>query len=215
MTSRSDRTKPSLDGDAEITRADAARLLGVNADAVKRLESTGELRPWRIDGATRWFKRGEVEAVLAKRAAPPPPPPELVAVHDPETVSRTFAMFRAQATLDEIVAELGLVPEVVRRLYDQWSTPLGRSVADARATEAEAAREAKRRAVEADREHQAMMDEWERDETERRAQRAAAERQRAQEIEALERARREFDDARAKREAERQARLAANAKLRG
>jgi excisionase family DNA binding protein len=52
-----------------IFTGETARILNVNEDTVRRLESRGELCAKRIGPGVRLFSRAEAEQLVAKRAA--------------------------------------------------------------------------------------------------------------------------------------------------
>lgn len=187
--------KPSLaDNDSRtelITRREAAALLGLSEATVRRREGT-ELPVTVGDDGVHRFRREDVDAYAAS-IAPAPPPPEASTA----TIRRAFELFASGATLPEIVVALDIPPSEVRRLYAEWTAPLG-------ATPRQVAEEDPERRV--DRDYRSSMRAWE---EERRALAKQQEREdealRRQQA-AIEEARREIDRKRESTFAERRGR---------
>ena len=59
---------PPRDLDELMTPSEAARVLGLSADAVRSLSDTGRLPTLKTVGGRRLFRRGDVEKLAAARA---------------------------------------------------------------------------------------------------------------------------------------------------
>jgi excisionase family DNA binding protein len=72
---QADRSAPKLAGMSDqraaqlLTPSEAARLLGISADSVRRLSNNGELPTVKTTGGFRVFKRADVERLAHQRAA--------------------------------------------------------------------------------------------------------------------------------------------------
>jgi hypothetical protein len=103
---------------ATITRNEVASMLGVSLATVRRMEGKS-LHPRMVDGAWR-FEVDEVKNI--QRA------PNSVVKRSPsegEVAAEIFRRFDEGQSLRRIVSECRQAPSVVRRLYREWSAPLG------------------------------------------------------------------------------------------
>jgi hypothetical protein len=97
-----------------IGRATAARLLATSRSAIVRMERRGVLHPTIDAQGQRWFSAIEVSQVAAARRS-------RVASADPnEIAARAFELFDQHVPLHEVVTELRIAPERVRRLRHDW-----------------------------------------------------------------------------------------------
>jgi DNA-binding transcriptional MerR regulator len=101
-----------------LRRSEVAALLGVHISTIRRMEGK-RLRPVRDGEGVHYFDRREVEELAAKRGRETKPSGRLAA--------RVYKLLREGKTIGEIVFETELCPEEVRALFEQFSTPLGRS----------------------------------------------------------------------------------------
>lgn len=130
-----------------MRRHAVARHLQVSIARVKALEAEGKLHPRKDDDG--WhvsFDRAEVMA-FAETYRPKQPTGRRRAaprVERPAASGRVagllFAAFKANKDLRDIVTEYNVPPELVRRLYREWKTPLEEGERQ-RAAEHAAARE--------------------------------------------------------------------------
>jgi len=100
---------------------DVARALGVSRQRVYQLIDDGRIRAVQRPGgdSVKLFTAEEIERVRVIRATPRTNrSPAEIMIHAAE-------LFARGADLMVCVRELNLGPTKVRRLYDQWRTPLG------------------------------------------------------------------------------------------
>jgi hypothetical protein len=113
-------TRPSGSSSAQIgglTRGQVAQQLRIGITTVHRMRVQGQLHP-RRDGAGAWrYDPAEVVRLAAKRGVPG-------ARTEGEIAARVFQMLDQGAGLREIVMEVRLVPQEVRRLYADYKTSL-------------------------------------------------------------------------------------------
>ncbi|MBM4354673.1 MAG: MerR family transcriptional regulator [Deltaproteobacteria bacterium] len=110
-----------------MTRAKAARSLGVGISTVRRMEERGELHP-AIDPATRerLFDPGEIARVAASRdrevcGGDPTAPPMVAAVWtEGDLAAAVFELLDAGQTLVSIVVELHAPPEQIEKAAQAW-----------------------------------------------------------------------------------------------
>lgn len=152
-----------------LTRGQAAAALGVSKSTVRRMESTGALRPVAVVGGVRYFAPQDVEA-LAVRSHHAASVGDLAAV--------TFRRFNEGATLRDLVIELRQPPEVLRELRRQWSMDWEAGEKERRRQEAAARDEREAR------EHERLMRQYDRDarEAEKLAARAAEQEREAERL---------------------------------
>ncbi len=107
-----------------ITRAVAARLLGVSKTTVRNLERRGTLHPQGGDGEERTFDAQELAAVAETIRARPRARPGVARSTgrpvDGRTAARVFRSLRAGLSHEEIVIKHNLLPEIVSKLFVQW-----------------------------------------------------------------------------------------------
>jgi excisionase family DNA binding protein len=75
-----------MDNEQLMTASDAARILGVVPNSVRRMTDTGELPAIRTVGGFRLMKQSDVERLAAERAERPKRRGALLALPEPETV---------------------------------------------------------------------------------------------------------------------------------
>jgi hypothetical protein len=99
---------------------EVAKVLHTTTSGIDYLCRTGALLCIRDDRGYRWFDPGEVKALAAARGVESP--------ITGATCARVFELFDAHTPLPEIVKQLSILPEQVRKLWLEYSTPLGRDV---------------------------------------------------------------------------------------
>ena len=105
-----------------LTREEVAKLLGVHASTVRRMERRGELHATKNEHGHHMHAFSEVIALLARRAR------EHVrtgheARDEGEDASRAFQMFRDAKSVNDVVIALKLAPHYVRELYAEFIAP--------------------------------------------------------------------------------------------
>jgi excisionase family DNA binding protein len=117
--------------DGWLTRAQAAKLLGISKTRVQQLDERGDLRSVKDErGRCRYDPIDVLELVEHRRDEGIPPSSEL---------DRLFEMFRERRTILEIRLATGYSTETIRRLYAEYRTPVDRDyerVAEAREAKA-------------------------------------------------------------------------------
>ncbi len=122
-----------------LTRTSVARLLGISERRVRQLRDQGKLHPTTNREGVHFYERSEIMKLAAARANSSDPRlrkkgvPVILA-------ARVFEMFDNGATLSQIVQDTQQTPDVVRALYVEYSTPLGKAPATAPDPNAELAR---------------------------------------------------------------------------
>jgi DNA-binding transcriptional MerR regulator len=101
-----------------LRRSEVAALLGVHISTIRRMEGK-RLSPVRNHDGVHYFDRREVEELAAERGRETKPSGQLAA--------RVYKLLREGKTIGEIVFDTELSPVEVRALFEQFSTPLGRS----------------------------------------------------------------------------------------
>jgi DNA-binding transcriptional MerR regulator len=97
-------------------RARVARELGVHITRVRQLEKAGRLKPAIDKDGVRLYDPRAVRAFVKQR-----PPRVLV---QGELASKVFRMLDDGHSLKQIVIDLKLPPETVRKLHDEYRRPL-------------------------------------------------------------------------------------------
>jgi hypothetical protein len=112
-----------------LVRAEVATRLGLSISGVRRLE-WDRLHP-KADNRGVWrFDPAEVDAVAATmppragRAIPLANRKERAAARKGRLAARVFRMFARRMGLPQIVVATKQPPEVIRKLYTEWSTSL-------------------------------------------------------------------------------------------
>ena len=100
-----------------LTRAQAARELGLTKSGVRVAQDRGELVGELVDGV-HVFRFDHVRAVARKRR-------RKRAGTQGKLAARVFALFAEGASLVDVVRRLRVTPERVRKLWAQYRTPLG------------------------------------------------------------------------------------------
>jgi len=131
-------------------------MLGVSRTRVRQLEGQA-LHPRQNESGVYQFDRTEVLRLVASRTGTTSPKQPSIPGH---LVAHVFRLFRAGTPLVEIVIETELDLEIIKQLFDEYTTPLG--APSRAASEAKARRE--------DDEQEALQREWERERRSRRAQ---------------------------------------------
>jgi excisionase family DNA binding protein len=163
--------------EALLTVSEAAKRLGVGPSRIAQLVKAGRLPvaarqpPGRGGIEPQLFRRSDVDAYAVTRTAAP------VAFQskrrqEARAAVRAFELFAEGRSLAEVCRELEEPPNVVRRLYAEWLTPLG-AAPPKRPEDAEA---------EKDREHRDFLAQLERD---GEASREASRKRRARFLERL------------------------------
>lgn len=100
---------------ARYTRAQVARVLGVNRRTVQRLEGV-ELHP-AIEKGVHRFEPDEVHAYAKRRD-------QIQPLGEGELAAAVFSQLQAGRQLTDIVLELRVPPRVVRELHREWKLDL-------------------------------------------------------------------------------------------
>lgn len=116
----------------EISRVEAAGLLGITPEALRYRETTGSIVPARRTSGGRiggsglaWYKREDIEK-LKKEAEDLAEVKAKGVLRDPSVqLLKAFDLFRRGATLEECIRVLGWTPDKVRKAHAEWKTPLG------------------------------------------------------------------------------------------
>jgi len=108
-----------------LTR-DAARLLQVSRRRVRQFGDEGRLRYEIVIDNIRAYHKHDVQRLAATRAISDDPRIRKNGGGplDGRLVAEVFECFRREMTLPEIVEQLRYPPELIRRLFDEYSTPL-------------------------------------------------------------------------------------------
>jgi len=105
-----------------ISRKEAMQRLQLSLNGIKSTETRGLLRSRKDATGHVFYDPAEVDALAAKKQIPLQSPSE-------ESLAlRAFDLFEQNKTMAECVRVLGVAPQVVRRLYLEWVTPLGEAV---------------------------------------------------------------------------------------
>jgi hypothetical protein len=100
--------------------AAAARALHMTRSGVEYLIRKGALSFEKDSAGIHWFDPAEIKACAAARGIEAP--------YNGQTCRRVFEMFDEGRTLPDIVKELAILPEQVRKLWLEYRTPLGKDV---------------------------------------------------------------------------------------
>lgn len=129
-----------------LTMGEAAKALGVSRGRVYALVQRGQLVPVgyvpSAQGPSACFDPKEIASRKNAKAAAGTAG---IVMADPKKnahlTTRAFELFRAGRSLEECVAALQESPSTVRKLYAEWQTPLGESLAKANKAEEDRALE--------------------------------------------------------------------------
>lgn len=140
-----------------LTRGQAARRLGTDKSAIRRMEQRGDLKPCAVVGGVHYFTQADVDH-LAVRARRTLAAGEIAAV--------AFRRFGEGATLRDLVVELRQPPEVLRALWREWTLDWEAGEVDRKRRERVAREEREAREVERinrsyDRESARAAETWE------------------------------------------------------
>ncbi len=99
-----------------LTRAEAAKLLGISKSRVQQLEERGELRSIKDDRGRCRYDPAEVLEVAERRKAD--------GIPSSSELDLLFEMFREHRTVLEIRRATRLSSETLMRLYAEYRTPI-------------------------------------------------------------------------------------------
>jgi hypothetical protein len=123
---------------AGLSRAQAAKLLGVSKTRVRQFEARGDLHPVKDAHGSWRYDPGEVLRLAERR--------EDEGIPSSSERHQLFEMFRQRRTVLEIRVATGLSTETLMRLYAEYRTPIDHHYErDREAREADALVEHERR----------------------------------------------------------------------